>query len=175
MEQRFIMTAFGRDRVGIVADVTEIMYELGCNLEDATMTRLSDEFAIIFLFTSQDPELEPKLDTACRRLEHDKSVTAFFRPLGPEPLTPDLSLPRRTLHLEGVDQTGIVSRFSRFLANSRVNILFLQSERRFIPQSGTALYIVDMDVEIPYDLGLEAFQAELRRLGDELHVEAKLT
>ncbi|HSO20332.1 MAG TPA: ACT domain-containing protein [Desulfosarcina sp.] len=38
MAQRFIMTAFGKDRPGIVADVTEILFENGRNLEDTSMT-----------------------------------------------------------------------------------------------------------------------------------------
>ena len=40
MEQKFIMTAFSKDRPGIVADVTEVIYENGCNLEDSTMTNM---------------------------------------------------------------------------------------------------------------------------------------
>ena len=55
MENRFIMTAFGQDRPGIVADVTRLLFENGCNLEDTTMTQLADEFTLILLFTSQDP------------------------------------------------------------------------------------------------------------------------
>ncbi|MDH3961719.1 MAG: amino acid-binding protein, partial [Desulfuromonadales bacterium] len=35
------MTAFGKDRPGIVADVTSVLYETGCNLEDSTMSMLS--------------------------------------------------------------------------------------------------------------------------------------
>lgn len=36
------MTAFGKDRPGIVADVSQVLYENGCNLEDSTMTLLAD-------------------------------------------------------------------------------------------------------------------------------------
>ena len=51
MEEKFIMTAFCKDRPGIVADITETIYENGCNLEDSTMTSMLDEFAIILLFS----------------------------------------------------------------------------------------------------------------------------
>ena len=43
MEQKFIMTAFAEERPGIVADVMQVIYEHGCNLEDSTMTRLEDD------------------------------------------------------------------------------------------------------------------------------------
>ena len=47
MEKKFILTAFSKDRPGIVADISEVIYENGCNLEDSTMTSMLDEFAII--------------------------------------------------------------------------------------------------------------------------------
>lgn len=174
-DNRYIMTAFGKDRVGIVADITEIMFELGCNLEDSNMTRLSDEFALILLFTHPDPGVTEQLSLACQRLEEEKGLTAFFRVLTSEALTPDLNLPRHNLHLEGVDQTGIVARFSRYLAQQRVNILYLQSESRDIPQTGSAMYIVDMDVELPLELDPEDFRRGLGTLGDEIGVDVKLS
>jgi glycine cleavage system transcriptional repressor len=33
MEKKFIMTVFCKDRPGIVADVSQVIYENGCNLK----------------------------------------------------------------------------------------------------------------------------------------------
>ena len=80
MDKKFIMTAFGKDRPGIVADVSQIIYENGCNLEDSTMTLLEDEFTIILLFAGrEDGSLENNLLNNCRRLEKEKGITAFIR------------------------------------------------------------------------------------------------
>ncbi|AQX36480.1 hypothetical protein B2D07_19980 [Desulfococcus multivorans] len=88
MEKRFIMTAFGTDRPGIVADVTEVIFETGCTLENTTMTRLADEFTLILLFTGQGDELEQTLHMACRRLEREKNI--FSVPQGSsKKTTPD--------------------------------------------------------------------------------------
>jgi glycine cleavage system transcriptional repressor len=76
--------------------------------------------------------------------------------------------------VEGIDQTGIVYRVSRHLADHGVNILYLNSRRSFVPQSGTALYTVDLDVEIPESMAMEAFKKGIRALGDELHVNIKI-
>ncbi len=50
MSNRYIMTAFGKDRAGIVADVTRLLFENECNLEDTTMSMLADEFTLSLLF-----------------------------------------------------------------------------------------------------------------------------
>lgn len=47
MAKRFIMTAFAQDRIGIVADITKIIFDAGCNLEDSEMTQLENEFALM--------------------------------------------------------------------------------------------------------------------------------
>jgi glycine cleavage system transcriptional repressor len=71
MDLRYILTAFGKDRPGVVADVSRIIYEIGGNLEDSTMTRLLDEFAIILLFSVRD-NVDELLLKECRRLEREK-------------------------------------------------------------------------------------------------------
>lgn len=170
MSTRYILTAFGRDRVGIVADVTQIMYELGCNLEDSEMTRLSDEFAVIFLFSAPHANIEDKLSSACRRLELDKGIAAFFRPVGtPKPQKGSGIL--TTLHVEGVDQCGIIYKVSRFLADNNVNIIRVHSKQNYSPQSGTAIYAVDLEIELPSHASLQELKKGLQHVADALHVD----
>ena len=45
------------------------------------MTLLADEFTLVLLFSSQDPQAEEVLLKECRRLEKEKGVSAFMRPL----------------------------------------------------------------------------------------------
>ena len=47
MTHRWIVTALGKDRPGIVAGVTKVLYQLGCNLEDSAMTRLECDVPIM--------------------------------------------------------------------------------------------------------------------------------
>ena len=49
------MSAIGKDRPGIVADLAELIFEHGCNLEDSSMTILGGEFAVLLLFTAATP------------------------------------------------------------------------------------------------------------------------
>jgi predicted amino acid-binding ACT domain protein len=57
MEKKILMTAFCKDRPGIVADITEIIFQAGCNLEDSTMTSMLDEFAIILFSEDVSPSV----------------------------------------------------------------------------------------------------------------------
>ena len=57
MKQWFALSAIGRDRPGIVADLAELIYECDCNLEDSSMTMLGGEFAVLLLLSSQAQDI----------------------------------------------------------------------------------------------------------------------
>ena len=166
------MTAFGKDRPGIVADVTQVLYENGCNLEDSTMTLLASEFTLILLFTAgSQQDIGDHLLKECRRLEHEKGVSAFLRPVSAAPAAPQTDYTARTLHVEGLDKAGIVYRVSRFLADNNLNIVDLVSRIQASPNSGTALYLMDIHIQVPQGADLDKISEGLARVGEELNVD----
>ncbi len=170
MEKHYVLTAFGKDRPGVVADVAGLIFEIGGNLEDSTMTRLADEFAIILLFSIRE-DIEDDLAKACRRLEKQRGISAFFRPANRsggwivEPFIP------RRVHVEGVDHTGIVYRISDYLSSMKVNIANLTSRRITSPESGTVRYSLDIEIQVPGDVSLERMKKDLDRIGLEIDVD----
>ncbi len=56
--KRYALSAIGRDTPGMVAKVTKELYVHGCNIEDSSMTRLEDEFAIILIMSMDPANLE---------------------------------------------------------------------------------------------------------------------
>src|SRR6185312_1702572 len=95
MKQWFALSAIGDDRPGIVADLSELIYECDCNLEDSSMTLLGSEFAVLLLLSGESADLERRLNAACKRLEWEKRLTVFFRPLdgAPPPALPPGATP----------------------------------------------------------------------------------
>jgi glycine cleavage system transcriptional repressor len=171
MEKKFILTAFGKDRPGIVADVSEVVYENGCNLEDSTMTRLADEFTLILLVSGQEGELEENLVRECRRLEREKGLSAFIRPVETEPPPSPKGFTKRDIHVEGLDQAGIVYRISKYLAGQRTNIENLKSRRSCSPQFDSAIYTMEIETMVPDAISAEDLEKALDRIGGELNVE----
>jgi glycine cleavage system transcriptional repressor len=171
MEKLYIMTAFGKDRPGVVADVTRLIYESGCNLEDSAMTLLLDEFAMILLFTGKAATLSEDLSRECRRLEKEKGISAFFRILEKSSKSAGNGYNRHTLHVEGIDQAGIVYRVSRHLAELGINIANLSSHRKSLPESGTAMYRMNIDIQVPVSLSPDDLNKSLHKLGEEIHVD----
>ena len=147
MKKIYIMTAFGEDRPGIVSDVTELIYEYGSNLENSKMVRLLDEFAIILSFSGSLESNIDALNKACRRLEREKGVSAYVRFVKKNVNKLKESYQVKKIHVEGLDQAGIVYKISKFLSDCNINIDNLKSEVMQSPESGTRMYRMDIYIQ----------------------------
>jgi glycine cleavage system transcriptional repressor len=178
MSTKFLLTAFCKDRPGIVADISQVIYENECNLEDSAMTNLAGEFAILLLFSSlsvgNEDDLQEKLSGECRRLERDKGITAFIRSVSVEKPKFKTDIQTKTIHVEGLDQAGIVYKVSRFLADNHINISTLNSEVKLSPESGIAIYSMTLLVEIPREISLQTVEDGLSQIGDQLNVDVNI-
>ena len=76
------MWALGADRPGIVAAVTGVLYRLGCNLKDCSMTVLSRHFAMMMLVEGPDDLSAQALEQALAEAEANFDLTVAVRPLG---------------------------------------------------------------------------------------------
>ncbi len=172
MDKKFIVSAYGKDRPGIVADVTRILYEYGCNLEDTRMANLSGDFSLMILFSAPDNnDIETKLFEAYTRLESEKGISAHIRPASPPKDAPVESHTTYILKVEGLDHTGIVYRISRDLADRKINIANLDSSLAFTPESGTRVYKMEVLIEVKESIDMDLLRTGLRQLEEDLHVE----
>ena len=172
MKRWFALSAIGRDRPGIVADLAELIYECDCNLEDSSMTILGSEFAVLLLLSGEGPEVERRLNAGCKRLEWEKRLTVFFRPLEEAP--PAVPDPRATVLecvVSGVDRAGIVARVARTLAEHGVNITALQTQARPEPESGTPLFTMRLRMGLPPGIERRRLEQRLDQVASELHVD----
>jgi glycine cleavage system transcriptional repressor len=176
MKKWFALSAIAQDHPGIVADLAELIYECDCNLEESSMTVLGSEFAVLLVLSGQGIDLERRLSSACKRLEWEKRVTVFLRPLEGEPAHYRLGerVTQYQLQATGVDKAGIVARIARCLADHGINITEMHTYSRPEPGSGTAIYTMQIHMDVPVSVGVEAFQERLERIADELHIHIEL-
>jgi glycine cleavage system transcriptional repressor len=171
MRRWFAVSAIGRDRPGIVADLAELIYECDCNLEDSRMTILGSEFAVLLLLSGQGDDVERRLSSGCKRLEWEKRLTVFIRPLD-EPAAGDS--PRGTpleCVVTGVDKAGIVARVARTVADHGANITDLHSDLRPEPESGTPMYTLRLRLVVPPERDVRVLRQALERVAAELRVD----
>jgi glycine cleavage system transcriptional repressor len=176
MKRWFALSAIGRDRPGIVADLAELVYDCDCNLEDSSMTILGSEFAVLLLLTGDAPDVEQRLSTASKRLEWEKRLTVFVRPLEGEPISYAVGEQARPYELRatGVDKAGLVARVTRVLAQRGANIVQMFTHSRPEPGTGTPIYTMRIQLDVPSGVSEDSLRAELERVARDLHIEVTL-
>src|SRR4030067_1670513 len=125
MKTYFILSVIGKDRPGMVADVSGVIYECGGNIEDSSMGLLRNHFALLLLFSPDREEVNQRLVSDLKRLEREENLTVFFSPVTFEEAHP--AAPRESDHFKintsGVDHSGIVFKVCRLLADLGINII----------------------------------------------------
>ena len=172
--QWFAIAAIGRDRPGIVADLSEFVYACGCNLEDASMTMLGSEFATLMSVSGIGGQLTEELSNAARKLEREKRLTIFIQPLEEQSDRATVDARKFSLSAQGVDKAGIVSGVARTLAERGVLITDLRGRVSPMPQTGTPLYTLSLRMSIPRSVDVDALRDDLGRVGEKLDVEVSL-
>lgn len=176
MKHWFALSAIGRDRPGIVADLAELIYECNCNLEDSSMTILGSEFAVLLLLTGEGEGIEQRLSAACKRLEWEKRLTVFFRPLEGEPVPYRVSQEAVPYELQvvGVDKAGIVAKIARCLADHRVNVGQMHTHSRPEPGTGTPIYTMRIVMDVPREVNESVLRERLEAIGRDLLIDVTM-
>lgn len=176
MKTYFILSAIGKDRPGIVADVSEVIYECGGNIEDSSMSLLRNHFALLLLFSTEREEVKQKLATGLKRLEWEKNLTVFYSPITFEEAHPKVKeeFQRFKITTSGIDHAGIVFRVCRLLADRRINIVDMKTHRVLSPESGTPLFEMEMEIDVPCSFSEQRLRDDLHHLANELLIDLVL-
>ncbi len=169
---KVVISVIGSDRPGIVAAVSQVLFQNRCNIEDVSQTILQAEFAGIFIASiPPDLVLETLLAELRRRLDPmglsviAKSVEtqkAWAAPPG-EPFV---------ITTIGPDRLGLVAGITEIMARFGVNITYLKAAFRGgdDPHRNTMIY----EVDIPATIDQSAFRQALRRRAEDMGLELSL-
>jgi len=173
---RFALSALGVDQPGIVAAVSGALMELGCNLEDSTMSILQGHFAIL-LVVSAGPsvtvaELQAALEPEADLFDLIVSVRALHDPVpgaeaGGDPQGSQLFEPW-TISVHGADRTGIVHGITAALAEAGGNVVDLATH--LVGGADAPMYVMTLRVTLPGGIEAPAAAARIRAAGDALGV-----
>ena len=169
----FAVTIISKDRPGIVADTTEVLFRLGCNIEDSSCTMLGGDFAMILIVSHEKPFTKARLADEFRLLQERTGLHIHVRTLHEDEICPvkeegELCL----ISVYGSDQPGIVYRVTRALADRRVNITDLNT--RLIGTVEEPVYVLMLEAALPQGLSVDDVSLLLDAMRKELSVEVSV-
>ena len=165
----FAVTAIGRDRPGIVAAISDVLLDLGGNVEDSRMAILGGHFSVMLLVDLPESrsaaELEQGIDGVRERLGLEAvSVNEVER------LDPSAGEPTHILTVYGADRPGIVHGVTGLLAGRGVNVTDLSTR---VAGGARPVYVMVLELALG-EVSAAELEAALRTKAAELEVDVSL-
>jgi len=166
----FAVTIIGKDSPGIVAGASEVLFRLGCNIEDSSCTMLGGEFAMILIVSHKKPFSKGQLLEEFKAFCEAMQLSVFVRILAKNEIR--LEMPSGEIcmvSVYGSDQPGIVYRVTKELADRKINISDMNTKLIGTPEE--PLYVLLLEAVLPEGIEVEDVSRLLEKLKKELKVE----
>ncbi|WP_165075401.1 MULTISPECIES: ACT domain-containing protein [unclassified Desulfovibrio] len=171
--EKYTASFLGRDCPGVVAAVSRLFGDMGCNIEAMAQTMLSGAFAAIFVVSVPEGMAAGRGEGACGadclrlRLEEGLErggvdLSVLVRPAIAEQWGDGLNCEPFVVTVDGPDRPGLIGEMSRVFGRHGVNI---ENLKAILGEGGEgkALFVFEVMVPDTVDLG---------RLRRELALEA---
>ncbi|NIO16364.1 MAG: amino acid-binding protein [Deltaproteobacteria bacterium] len=169
----FSISVIGKDRPGIVASVSEVLYKLGCNLEDSSCSILGGQFAMIVIFWHDEYTTTDEFVKAFQPLiKAGLTITVNTVKEGDISHEKGFTGKPFILSVYGADRPGIVYRVSSELAQRKVNITDLNTQ--LVGTKERPIYVMLLEIDIPDSVDMEEFQGVLEEVKKDLNVNVTL-
>jgi glycine cleavage system transcriptional repressor len=165
-----VLTAVGPDRPGLVSEIAAAIHGAGANLEDSRMAILGGEFALLLLLSGSEAAASAVEKTAAA-LGEKLGLVLMSKRTG-RGQAKDF-LPYR-ISVSGFDRPGIVLRVSEILARRGVNVASLESHLAYAPLSGTPMFVLEAELQVPSEVALAELRRELTAQCDEENLDLSL-
>jgi glycine cleavage system transcriptional repressor len=171
MDANIIVTLTGRDRIGLVEEITGVFLSLGGNVETSRMVRLGGDFAMLMLVTLPAGNAD-KLTAQIAALTA-QGYTVVAHPT--ETAVERADWTAHAISVTGADHEGIIHEFAHALAQRGVNIESMDTGVSSAPNSGAPLFSMRAQVLAPPSVMSSALRAELDQIGRRVNVDVEIS
>ncbi|MFA6599407.1 MAG: ACT domain-containing protein [Candidatus Omnitrophota bacterium] len=165
----------GKDRPGIIADITGLLFRHRCNLEDISMTLLEGQFAMMLVADTGSAAGHKFLLRELERFAKSSALVLHFEKLPHALKRGSAGRPNERRYIItalGRDRTGIVYRIAWVLARAGLNITDLNS--KILGYGRKALYTMILEVDVPKSYAVKRLERTLAKLRKSLGIEIQI-
>ena len=168
MNKNIILSVIGPDKPGIVSDISELIKNCTGNIDKSRMIRLGDFFTIMVLI-SIDKKYISKLESKLNDYSNYKISIHESDNNSDESVDEN----RQIIHLNGIDDEGLVYKITNELAELNINIEELETNISNAPMSGLKLFSLIAKISHP-KLDYDILKEKMDALASELDVNILL-
>ena len=173
MNKKLLITLTGRDRIGLVDEVTKIVLDYGGNVEASRMAHLGGEFAMLMLVGLPGNQCAP-LEENLARLKEEGFQVVTCETEGSDPSKYPGWIPYK-VEVYGADHEGIIHKVSHHFARHGISIETMDTGMVTAPMSGTPLFTMTAVIMAPPGKPHQKWGEEMERVCDDMNVDIKVS
>jgi glycine cleavage system transcriptional repressor len=173
MRANVVLTLTGKDRIGLVDEVTQLLFKLGGNVETSRMARLGGEFAILMLVSMPEENVDQIEKYIVKLTAQGYKVTTSRTEKPYAETHPDWQPFRIEVH--GADDEGLIHQIAHYLSQCGINIESMDTSTVQAPESGAPLFDMIAVVSVPPSLAGQDWEEKLSSLGHEMNLEVNVS
>lgn len=169
MKKYMILFSVGKDRPGIVDDVSTVLFEHEANIEDSRMAVMGGRFSIMTLFSCEKDQLEA-IKNGLQGLKVLGLDTSLHEAEEPTALHRKAALPLK-MEVTAIDHPGIVQKVVYILHKHKVNVESLNTQVSRAPLSGAPLFNLNLEAAVPAEKPISEIKGELKALATDMNLD----
>ncbi len=167
--QHFALTIIGRDRPGIVSQVTEILFQGGFNIADSSCSILGGQFSMILIISNPAISTKEEFSDTFSPLE-ESNLSVYIRTLKPGgEIRSELEGELCMISVYGADKPGIVYQVAKELGDRSINITDLNT--KLVGDQQKPVYVMMLEAMLPEDTEIEEVESWMEDLKQRLQVD----
>jgi len=170
--QHFALTIIGRDRPGIVSQVTEILYQGGFNIADSSCSILGGQFSMILIISNPEISSKEEFSETFSPLE-EQNLSVYIRTLKPGgEIRSNLEGELCMISVYGADKPGIVYQVAKELGDRNINITDLNT--KLVGDKQNPVYVMMLEAMLPENTEIEEVESWMEELKQKLQVDISI-
>jgi len=170
--KKVVVFVLGPDRPGIIATISRVLFEQGCNLEDVSQTILQREFMGIFIVSMKIEGNEDEVLSALQAELEPSGLFVHLKPMEGSAIGEQTISESFIITTVGPDRPGLVAGITDVLARYEVNITNLKAVARGNRDGQNYVMIYEIDIQPATDY--HALRTALLGRAQELGLDINL-
>ena len=167
--QHFALTIIGRDRPGIVSQVTEIFFQGGFNIADSSCSILGGQFSMILIISNPEISTKEEFSDTFSPLE-EQNLSVYIRTLKPGgEIRSELEGELCMISVYGADKPGIVYQVAKEMGDRNINITDLNT--KLVGDQKNPVYVMMLEAMLPENTEIEEVESWMEELKQKLQVD----
>ena len=170
MSKQMVISVMSKDRPGIIADITTVIFGLGGDLADLNQSVLGGYFTMILIVEFDDTVTPEDLLAGFSHIDSETKIEATIKEMSESLETEKEKLPLETyvVTAQGENRKGLVKIMGDFFYSRNINVLDLVTTRE--KQKYTMIFQVDLS---PIS-SMKTFRQDLQNLADTENLDLVL-